>query len=209
MYTLYGFPRTRSVRVAWALEELGLPYKYKYINLKEGEQRSAAFLAMNPAGKIPTLVTDHGPMSESAAIVTWLMDKHGQQEFTPVLGSVERMLYEQGMHFLVTELEQTLWNSEKHKFVLPEGYRLSKMQEVTEYEFKIAMKTFSALLGDKDYLTGNLFTGVDIVGGHLLSWARGSKMEFGHANLKAYAERVLSRPAYRAAWQNEVAHSKG
>ena len=48
MYTLYGFPRTRSVRVAWALEELGLPYEYKLINLRKGEHKSVDFLALNP-----------------------------------------------------------------------------------------------------------------------------------------------------------------
>ncbi|MBU2979451.1 glutathione S-transferase family protein [Alteromonas sp. C1M14] len=206
MYTLYGFPRTRSVRVAWALEELGLPYEYTCVNLKAGEHRTEGFVALNPAGKIPTLQTEFGSMSESAAIVTWLLDKHGQQEFMPVLGSGERLLYEQAMAFLITELEPPLWNMVKHDFALPESHRIAQMQEVAKYEFNTAMTTFSALLANNDYLTGPLFTGVDIVAGHILSWAKGSGFELTDDNVRAYADKVLSRPAYRAAWKNEVAH---
>jgi len=206
MYTLYGFAKTRSVRVAWALEELGLPYNYKFINLRKGEHKSADFLALNPAGKIPALMTDCGPMSESAAIVTWLMDKHGYEEFMPVLGSKARMLYEQAMAFVITELEQPLWNMAKHDFALPETQRLEGMKDVSIYEFGVALKGFSALLGDQDFLTGCMFSGVDIVAGHVLSWAKGSGMDLTFDNVKQYAERVLSRPAYEKAWRNEKAH---
>ncbi|MBU3021494.1 glutathione S-transferase family protein [Aestuariibacter sp. A3R04] len=206
MYTLYGFPRTRSVRVAWALEELGLPYEYQLVNLRTGEQKSEAFLQRNPAGKVPALAGEIGTMMESAAIVTWLLDKHGQQEFMPVLGSPERMRYEEAMIFLTTELEQPLWNMAKHKFALAEEYRLDGMQRVAEFEFASAMATFSAMLGDKSYLTGALFTGVDIVAGHILAWAKGSKMTWPYDNVTTYAERVLGRPAYQRAWKNEVAH---
>ena len=206
MYTLYGFPRTRSVRVAWALEELGLPYEYKLINLRKGEHKSVDFLALNPAGKIPTLLTENGPMSESAATVTWLMDKHGYQEFMPTLGSTQRMLYEQAMMFLVAELEQPLWNMAKHDFALPEQYRIEKMQAVAKFDFSVALKTFAELLGDQDYLTGHMFTGVDIVAGHILSWAKGNKLDLTHDNVKAYAERVLGRPSYEAAWKNETSY---
>ena len=206
MYTLYGCPRTRSVRVAWALEELGLPYEYKLVNPRKGEQRSVDFLALNPAGKVPTLLTEMGPMSESAAIVFWLMDKHGQQEFMPALGTAERMLLEQAQAFLICELEQPLWSMAKHDFALPEQFRLSDMQRVAGFEYKRALKTFAELLGDMDYLTGHMFTGVDIIAGHILAWARSIKLDLTYDNVKAHADRVLARPAYEAAWRNEVAH---
>lgn len=206
MYTLFGFPRTRSVRVAWALEELGLPYEYALVNLRAGEHKSEAFLKHNPAGKIPALTGEFGAMSESAAIVTWLMDKHGQQEFMPVLGSEARMRYEEAMAFVTTELEQPLWNMAKHKFALSAEYRLEGMQRVAEFEFNTALTTFSAMLADKPFLTGDLFTGVDIIAGHTLAWAKGSQMALSFDNVSAYAERVLSRPAYEKAWKSEVAH---
>ena len=53
MYTLYGYPKTRSVRVAWALEELGLPFEYSLVDLKQGQHLSEGFKAISPASKIP------------------------------------------------------------------------------------------------------------------------------------------------------------
>lgn len=207
MYTLYGYPRTRSVRVAWALEEIGLPYHYVGVNLKAGEHLTNQFKALNPAAKIPVLTTPDGTLIESAAIVTYLAEKHALDEFIPLSGTYERGQYEQMIMFLVSELEPPLWNMDKHKFVLPESYRIDAMVATSKWEFERALDTFSALLGDNEYLCCGRFTMVDIIAAHLLSWAsRGSKLDLTYDNVKSYAQRVLSRPAYEKAWRNEVAH---
>ena len=75
MMKLYGYPQTRSTRVAWALEETGAEYEYGLINLKAGEHKQPAFLAINPFGKIPSLVDDGHVMSESSAICTYIAEK--------------------------------------------------------------------------------------------------------------------------------------
>ena len=208
MYTLYGCPRTRSVRVAWALEEIGLPYHYVYVNLKADEHLTDTFKALNPATKIPVLTTPEGGLTESAAIVTYLAEKHALGEFIPLTGSYERGQYEQMMMFLVSELEPVLWNLDKHKFVLPEPYRIDAMVNTSKWEFERALGAFSALLGDNEYLCSGRFTMVDIMAAHLLSWgSKGCKLDLIYDNVKAYANRVLSRPAYEKAWRNEVTHA--
>ena len=206
MYTLYGFPKTRSVRVAWALEEMGLEYSYQLVNLRKGDHLSESFRMLSPTAKIPLLQTEEGVISESAAIVTWLADKHGYQEFIPKLGTLERGKFEQMMLYLVTELEQPLWAQAKHTFALPEDKRVEKMLEVAAWEFSRALKVFSELLGDDEYLVGNQFTVADIVAGHLLAWAKGNGISFNDGKVASYAERVLGRDAYRRAWQNEKQH---
>ncbi len=206
MYTLYGFPKTRSVRVAWALEELGLDYQYRLVNLRAGEHLTPEYRAMNPAAKIPLLVTDEGPLAESAAIVTYLAEKHGMEEFIPKPGTFLRGQFEQVMHFLVTELEQPLWSMVKHDFALPEQHRINAMQETARWEFERAVTAFSQMLGDNEYVTGNLFTVADIVAGHILAWAKGSSVPVNSENVNAYSKRVLARPAYERAWKNETAH---
>ncbi|WP_218309966.1 glutathione S-transferase family protein [Alteromonas antoniana] len=206
MYTLYGFPKTRSVRVAWALEELGLDYQYQLVNLRAGEHLSAQFRTLNPAAKIPLLVTEDGPLAESAAIVTYLAEKHGMEEFIPKPGTYRRGCFEQMMHFLVTELEQPLWSMAKHDFALPEQYRIKAMQDTALWEFERALKAFSQMLGDSEFVCGDLFTVADIVAGQLLAWAKGASAPIGIENVVAYSNRVLSRPAYESAWKNETAH---
>jgi len=84
MITVYAFSTPNSVRVPIALEELQLEYELKPINVREGEQKSPDFLALNPNGKVPVLVDSEGPageaftLTESAAIRIYLTDKTGR-----------------------------------------------------------------------------------------------------------------------------------
>ncbi|WP_414828292.1 glutathione S-transferase family protein [Alteromonas sp. H39] len=206
MYTLYGFPKTRSVRVAWALEELELDYHYHLVNLRAGEHLSSEFRALNPAAKIPLLMTDDGPLAESGAIVTFLAEKHGMEEFIPKPGTYQRGRFEQMMHFLVTELEQPLWNMAKHDFALPESHRIRAMQDTARWEFEKAVTSFSHILADNEFINGDVFTVADIVAGHILAWAKGAAVPVDAENVIDYAKRVLSRPAYERAWKNETSH---
>ena len=107
MYTLYGYPKTRSVRVAWALEELGLPFEYSLVDLKQGQHLSEEYKAISPASKIPALSTPEGTLTESAAIVTFLAERHGMHEFIPEPGSFERAKYEEMMLLKLFSLQAT------------------------------------------------------------------------------------------------------
>ncbi len=68
MITLYGFPNTRSVRIAWMLEELEQDYQYQLVDFTKGESQTPEFLAINPAGKVPALRDDELLLTESAAM---------------------------------------------------------------------------------------------------------------------------------------------
>ncbi len=206
MYTLYGYPKTRSVRVAWALEELGLPYEYRLIDLKQGQHLSEAFRLISPAAKIPALTTPEGTLTESVAIVTYLAERHGLQEFIPQPGTFSRAKYEEMMLFLACELEQPIWNMAKHTFALPQQQRIAEMIDVAQWEFQRVLPVFSAMLGDKEYVCGDLFTMADVIAGHILAWAKGSKLDIPFDNITAYAQRVLSREAYERAWRHEMSH---
>ncbi|GFD95225.1 glutathione S-transferase [Alteromonas sp. KUL156] len=213
MYTLYGYPKTRSVRIAWALEEIGLPYDYKLVDLKQGQHLSDEYKVISPAAKIPALVTPEGPLTESAAIVTFLAERHGMHEFIPEPGSFQRAKYEEMMLFLTCELEQPIWNLAKHTFALPKEQRIASMHDVSVWEFKRVLPVFSSMLGDKDFVCGNMFTMADVIAGHILAWAKGSKLDITLdgklENVSALAQRLLSREAYERAWRKEMAQLPG
>ncbi|MET0155928.1 MAG: glutathione S-transferase family protein [Rickettsiales bacterium] len=76
MYRLYYSPGGCSMSVHLTLEELQQPYELKKIDLHKGEQRSPEFLKINPRGQIGALETEDGPMSENAAMIVYLNDKH-------------------------------------------------------------------------------------------------------------------------------------
>ena len=79
-YELYGAPTGNCIRAAIALEEAGLPYTVRSVDLANGEHRSAAYLALNPAGKVPVLVEsqENGPpvvITQSNAIILYAAER--------------------------------------------------------------------------------------------------------------------------------------
>jgi GSH-dependent disulfide-bond oxidoreductase len=76
--TLFTAPTPDGYKVSIALEELGLPYQVRGLDLARGEQKSVDFLRLNPNGKVPCLVDDSFAVMESGAILLWLAEKAGQ-----------------------------------------------------------------------------------------------------------------------------------
>jgi glutathione S-transferase len=76
MLKIYGWKRSRTIRCMWVLEELGLEYEHIALNPNLGETRTAEYLALNPSGKIPTLVEDDFVLTESIAINAYLASTH-------------------------------------------------------------------------------------------------------------------------------------
>jgi glutathione S-transferase len=76
MYTLHYAPDNASLIIRIVLEMAGIPYTTTLVNRATQEQTSAAYRALNPAGLIPTLITPHGPLSETGAILLLLGDQH-------------------------------------------------------------------------------------------------------------------------------------
>ena len=80
---LYEFGPTRSIRVRWTLQELGVDFEPIRINLLAGEHQRPEFLKINPAGKIPVLVDGDLVLTESVAIVLYLADKYSHKGLIP------------------------------------------------------------------------------------------------------------------------------
>ena len=77
MYVLHYAPDNASLIVRLALEEMGIAYRTVLVDRSRNEQRSAAYLRVNPTGLIPALETPEGPMWETGAILLWLSETHG------------------------------------------------------------------------------------------------------------------------------------
>jgi glutathione S-transferase len=80
---LYEFAPTRSIRVRWTLQELGVDFEAVTVNLIAGEHRSPEFLKINPAGKLPVLVDGDTILTESIAIVLYLAEKYRDKRLVP------------------------------------------------------------------------------------------------------------------------------
>ena len=205
MLQVYGCPNTRSTRVVWALEEAGAEYDYHKIDLLAGAGRRPDYLALNPGGKVPTLVDGELVLTESGAICTYIGDCFPGSGLTPPAGSPERTRYNQWCFFVISELEQPLWTIAKHRFALPEKRRVPAVIETAVWEFAVAAKVLVIGLGEREYLVGERFTAADLLAAHTLAWARANKLLPADSRVEAYADRLLARPAWERARARERA----
>ncbi|MCL1049378.1 glutathione S-transferase family protein [Shewanella abyssi] len=204
MITLYGVPRSRSLRVSWTLEELGLAWEYTFINFSKGDSRHPDFLAINPCGKVPALIDNGFVMTESAAITLFLAEKYGEGRLLPAAGSDASALHHQWISFITNELEQPLWTIGKHKFAIPEELRLEAMFKVAKWEFDKAAAIAEQWLPDTPFLLGTEISVADILLAHTLLWATRFEQAIP-PKLAEYRDRVTAREAMKTALAKEEA----
>src|SRR5215208_199720 len=90
---LYHHPYSRAANVVWMLEELGVPYQLKYVDITQGEQSKPEFRHKNPMGKLPTLVDGAVTVTESSAIGMYLADRYSYGNLAPKIDDPARATY--------------------------------------------------------------------------------------------------------------------
>ncbi|GAL09019.1 glutathione S-transferase family protein [Photobacterium aphoticum] len=201
MLTLYGYPQTRSLRVSWLLEELGLDWHYHPVHLHQNAHRAPTYLAINAQGKVPCLTDDDLTISESTAICLYLAEKYGQH-WLPEPGSADSAHHHEWISFITTELEQALWSMGKHRFALPESIRLPEMLPVAAWECRRALKTAEQRVPETGFLFGHFPTVADLLLAHTLNWAAKFEQKIP-LKLEKYRQFVSRRPALARAVERE------
>lgn len=194
MYQLIGSPKSRAFRVLWALEELAQHYQLSAVG-----PHSPEIKALNPSGKIPALIDGDNTITDSVAIVQYLADKHGKLSHRA--GTIERARQDSFTQFACDDMDGNLWNTAKHRFVLPEELRLADAKMANQWDFARAMNTLEQRLGSNRYIMGDQFTVPDIIITHCANWAQMSGFEIAGDSLNSYLQRVRERPAYEKTMQ--------
>ncbi|MGR3249047.1 MAG: glutathione S-transferase family protein [Paracoccus sp. (in: a-proteobacteria)] len=192
MYRVIGTAKSRSFRVLWMLEELGQPYEHIPAN-----PRSEGVAQFNPAGKVPVLIDDGTPITDSTAILTYLADRHGG--LTHPAGTLDRARQDSLTQFLLDEFDAALWLAARHSFILPEELRLSAIKNTLRWEFEASQKTLVHRMGEGPFLMGEVMTVPDIILAHCLDWALIARFPVVETRLSDYLDRMRQRPAYRRA----------
>ncbi len=105
MITLYSAPSSAGLVVHWLFIELEIPHTLHKLDLAAGDHKQPAYLALNPAGVVPTLVIDGQPVTEAAAIALHLVDAYPARGFAPAPGTLARAAYYQWMFFLANTMQ--------------------------------------------------------------------------------------------------------
>ncbi|MBL8541651.1 MAG: glutathione S-transferase C-terminal domain-containing protein [Betaproteobacteria bacterium] len=122
---------------------------------------------------------------------------------TPGFGTADRARYNQWLAFAISELEQPLRTLAKHRFALPQELRVPAVEEAAKWEFGRACRVLEKGLGDNAFILGDRFTAADIMLSHILAWATSARIPVDSDLLRAYADRLLSRPALDRALERE------
>lgn len=192
MYQVIGTAQSRALRVLWMLEELEQPYDHLAVN-----PHSEGVTPFNPAGKVPVLVADGTPITDSTAILTYLADRHGA--LTHPAGTLDRARQDSLTQFVLDEFDAALWLAARHSFILPEEMRLAAIKNTLRWEFERSQKTLVHRMAEDGFLMGDRMTVPDIILSHCLTWALTARFPIVEHRLTAYLDRMRARPAYRRA----------
>jgi glutathione S-transferase len=192
--TLYYMPGTRSERVRWALDELGLDYGIEKLDLFKGEGNRADYRAIHPLGQLPALLVDGQAMFESGAIVQWLAEATPGSRLAPPVDQPARRAFDQWMYCAATSLEAPAWEMMLHGNILPDEQAVKSIIPFATQQYQRALQVLDHALTGKDYLLGSDFSAADIMVGYLLPWFPEQLTEC--TVLPAYLDRLKQRPAY-------------
>jgi glutathione S-transferase len=190
---LFEFGPTRSIRVRWTLQELGVPFESVTVNMLAGENRSPEFLKINPAGKLPALVDGDLTLTESVAIVMYLGEKFRDKGMMPK-DLRQRGQLDQWLLFIATEIEQPLWRIARHTNLYPKDKRLPAEIELARSDFTPMAQVLEEHMRNREFLVGDGVTVGDFVLGYTLDWAELVKLLDGLPNLQGYLQRMYARP---------------
>jgi glutathione S-transferase len=197
MLTLYHVPFSRSLRVRWLLEELGLPYRLETRSF--GSLRRPEHLALHPLGKVPVLVDGDLALFESGAILQHLLERHGGGRLEPKPGSAERSLFWQWFHYAEATLTPPLGLVVRHTVLAPEAERIPAVAEWGRAQAARALAPVERALAGRSWLLPE-FSAADVMMGYSVRLASLLRLlGDAHPNLSAYLARCEERPAYARA----------
>lgn len=186
--TLFHCPNTRSTGALILLEELGADYKLHVLNMKTGEQRQAAYLAINPMGKVPAVLHGDALVTEQVAVFLYLAELYPEADLAPAIGDMRRGPYLRWMAFYGSCFEPALMDRAMK--------REAAAASSSPYgDFDTMFTTLTEQLSKGPYLLGDQFSAVDVLWGTALNWTTKFGLVPQTAVTRSYMDRVNARPA--------------
>ena len=201
MITLFHAPTTRSFRIKWLLEELGTPYKQKVLDFYSAERVAPEYLSINSMGSLPAIEDDGLVLTESGAIINYILENYGDGRFTQPKGSREAALVDEWMYWsegLFAVHQRIFWDH----CAPPPGCILDPVPSVGEEAKRQAVRYAGYLentLRDRGYVVGENLTGADFMLSFPLFLANLSGWFTSLPKITAYVERFSALPGFQAA----------
>jgi len=199
LYQLYYYPNNASLAPHFLLYHMGLDYELLLVDRKSNSQKSSAYLKLNPAGRIPTLIDDGQVIFESTAICIHLCEQNPEHDLIPALGTRERPLFFQWLAYLNNTLQAELMvRYYPHRHTSDES-SIPNVIAAQDELIASALSVINDQLSDKNYLLGNRLTACDFFLFMLAEWSlpiEKSPLKFD--SLVKYLKHLSSHPTIKA-----------
>jgi glutathione S-transferase len=212
MLTVHHLNNSRSQRVLWLLEELGVPYEVKrYQRDRKTMLAPPELKAVHPLGKSPVITDGGATLAESGAIVEYLIDRYGQGRLAPVRGTPEQLRYTYWLHYaegsampplLLKLVFDRIGSAPVPFFVKPIVRTIvdKAMKGFISPQLKTHLDYMEAELGKSEWFAGQEFTAADIqMSFPIEAAASRAGLDASRPRLWAWLQRIHARPAYQRA----------
>lgn len=199
MIILHHVPFSRSFRILWLLEELGLDYEVKQYAITDGSLRDPAFLAKSPAGRVPALEAKDQVLFESGAIVQWLCETHEQAGLMPEPGTPGRAGFLEMLGFAETMASLIENLNLSHLFLHDPSQASPVVIKLITARLAATLAGLEERIDGKSYLLGESFSAADTMMGFNLFAAPYFVKLDPYPALRAYVARLEERPAFQRA----------
>ena len=206
MYTLYYSPGSCSLIINCLLEELGVPFEARKVDVEAKEHHGAEYRKLNPKGKVPVLVTPDGPLTECMALIEYLCDRHdAERRFLPAPGTWQRARGMERLATLSTEAHNNLANRFFHEDAFSDdpavraAVKANGAQKLTEF-----FRAEDARLTGEYWSGGAVPDASDLYFMVVARWGRWlDESALGMKNIERFFRRMTERPAVVRAMQRE------
>lgn len=189
--SLYYHPYSRAAGTLWALEEAGVDYDLKVIDIMKGEQKGPDLVSKNPMGKLPTLVDGDVVVTEAAAIALYLADRYQPGKLAPAPDDPLRATYLRWAFFAPSVIEPAVMAKQA-------GWTVKEVAAGWGNFASMLAAAESAIAG-KSFVLGDTFSMADQVLGGTLRFMMDFKQIEPTPVFKDYVDRLNARPAYQRA----------
>jgi glutathione S-transferase len=196
MLTLHHLNYSRSIRVLWLLEEIGIEYDLVKYERDANFRAPPELKAIHPLGKAPVLVDGDLTLAESASILAYIDERHGDRRFSPPADSDAAAVHDEWLQYVESSASLPIMMTSLGKRMggLPEGLAKFTGPEVTK-----TLDYIGAGVGDGPYLMGEQLMLADIQMCYMLAIAESAGVLKEHPDVAAYLNRLRARPAFIAA----------
>lgn len=197
---LHHHPFSRASGVVWMLEEIGVAYELRFVDIMKGAHKAPELLAINPMGKLPTLVDGETVVTESAAIGLYLADRYSFGRLAPAHDDPARGPYLRWSLFAPSVIEPgSLAKSAKWDF---------KPSQAGWGDYEAMLRAMESALEGRDFILGDRFSMADVIFGGTVRFMLKFKMLEPKPLFTAYDERLAARPALQRADARNMAIAK-